>query len=92
MGWQDDMKRDAARVAFPDLELDDGDRVEIAGNWNEAWGYSTYTFENAEFTFSVSVWRNNHPELGGSRCIRNHDYSNSEAQEFFVALMHAGSS
>lgn len=77
------MEADAAKIAF-NYEVQEGDVVALEGDWNEAWGYSSYTFENASFRFDVTV-----THADGKFARRTYD--NSDAQEFFAELMRAGS-
>lgn len=88
MSWLEDMGRDAARIAFPDFELLPGQTVDIDGDWQEAWGYSTYTNDGAEFEFTVVIY--GEMTQRGRKTVRSRTYSNSEAASFWVSLMQAG--
>lgn len=83
MSWREELERDAARIAFDGYEVRPGDGVTLEGDWTEAWGYSSYTFENASFQFDVRV-----AHADGTHAHRY--YANGDAQEFFAELMRAG--
>lgn len=81
MSWVEPMKRDAARLAFPNWEERDGDRIDLVTDWDPAWSALT---PGQGFTIWVIVRRNN--EIAHSRV-----YENAEATKYFHALMKAGS-
>lgn len=83
MIWQEEMKRDAAKVAFPDFDLRDTDLVQLSTQWEPGWGGS-YSFEPAAFRVTVTITRD-----GG--LARNHTFENEAANRFFTALMRRAS-
>jgi hypothetical protein len=89
MTWQEQMQRDAGGLAFPNLVLEPGDAVSITSSWSDGFSLSEMTFDPAEFSFSVTVWRD-HPKLGRIACD-SRSFSNREAADFFAELMAWGS-
>jgi hypothetical protein len=79
MIWQEEMKRDAAKIAFPGFELEDMDLIGLAVRWDEGYSFED-SFEPTELVIAVWVTR-------AGDDPRRREYTNENAQSFFTALM-----
>ena len=82
MNWLEEMQRTAAELAFPDHVWTDGEAGRVSTDWDP--GYSAETPGDG-FSFVVEI------VLDGEVTMRHCSYSGRDADEFFTALMEAGS-
>jgi hypothetical protein len=81
MRWAEQMKRDAARLAWPNAPVTADETVDVVADFEPNWSETT---PGRGFTIMVIVRRD------GDH-VRSRSYENSEAVEFFHSLMKAGS-
>lgn len=80
MTWVEQMKRDAARIAFPDWDERDGDILDLLADYERDWSDIT---PGQGFSITVIIRRD------GDQ-IHYRGYANKDAEEFFHKLMAAG--
>jgi hypothetical protein len=78
MIWQDEMKRDAVRVAFPDWQLSDTDTITVSAIHNDSYGYDD-DWESESFGISVTVLSNS--------ARKHHFFEGAAAASFFTDVM-----
>lgn len=81
MIWQEEMKRSAVRVAFPDWILHSDDTILFSVYWEDGYNYSEDSFDSDRFVIAVQVNRSSTGER------RFATFENKNAGSFFSKLM-----
>jgi hypothetical protein len=84
MSWMDDMRADAAALAFPAYAFLPDDEIELEVDFSPGYHYSSITWADPSFEISVQVKRR-------GKQIKAKFMHGEEAGEFMTALMKKGS-